>query len=208
LFLLRPTPFNYSSLFARAQVAVCSGANAIDPWAAILVGILGASATQLQIIAFEKYLFIDDPLNASAVHFAAGCVSMLFPAFMANPDYTGEDKAGIFYGGEWEFLGKQIYGMAMYSGWTLGTSGLLFVTLNLMGWFRVNEHEETIGVDVSHHGGKAYPLDDLQMLAGATDSSPGTSIASEKMKSGPEEATDYRSISVIDRNVQPEEVAI
>jgi hypothetical protein len=39
-----------------------------------------ASATQLQILLFENILFIDDPLCASAVHFAARSVSMLFVA--------------------------------------------------------------------------------------------------------------------------------
>jgi ammonium transporter, Amt family len=197
-----------------AQVAVCSGANAIDPWASILVGILGAAATQLQIIAFENYLFIDDPLNASAVHFAAGGVSMLFPAFMANPDYTGEDKAGIFYGGEWKFLGHQMYGMVVYSVWTLGTSGLLFFALNQMGWFRVSEQEELVGVDVSHHGGKAYPLDDLQMLAGVvTDSSsPGGSSTTSETMMKHSEPTVFRSDTaaavVVDRYEKPEELTI
>jgi len=119
------------------QVATCSPANAIEPWAAIFVGILGAVACQLQIILFENYLFIDDPLNASAVHLAAGAVGMLYAAFMAHPDYAGEEFTGIFYGGEAKFLGYQLYGMFVYSAWTLTTSGVMFFTLNSLGWFRV-----------------------------------------------------------------------
>lgn len=142
------------------QVATCSGANALEPWAAIFVGILGATACQMQIYLFEYVLFIDDPLNASAVHLAAGGMGMLFVAFMAHPEYAGEDFKGIFYGGEAKFLGNQIYGMVVYSAWTLVTSGVMFFVLKQIGWFRVSAEEEKLGVDLSHHGGKAYPIDD------------------------------------------------
>jgi Amt family ammonium transporter len=122
---------------------------------------LGAIGCQLQIILFENYLFIDDPLNASAVHFGAGAVGMVFVAFMANPDYVGEDFKGIFYGGSFKFLGNQLYGMVVYTAWAGGLSGSMFFGLNQIGWFRVAEDEELVGMDMSHHGGKAYPKDDV-----------------------------------------------
>ena len=128
-----------------------------------MCGIFGAICCQLQIILFEYYLFIDDPLNASAVHLAAGAAGMIFVAFFANPDYSGDEFTGIFYGGEGKFLGYQIYAMIVYSGWTAVTSGVMFYTLMQMGWFRVSEEEEMAGVDETHHGGKAYPIDDAHM---------------------------------------------
>lgn len=142
------------------MVATCSGANAQEAWAAVIVGLLGAAATQGQVLLFENVLFIDDPLNASAVHLGGGAVGMIWVAFAANPDYSGDDFTGIFYGGNFSFLGWQILGMIAYASWTAVTSGLLFGGLNYFGWFRITEEEEEIGVDVSHHGGKAYPDDD------------------------------------------------
>jgi Amt family ammonium transporter len=122
---------------------------------------LGAIGCQLQIILFENYLFIDDPLNASGVHFGAGAVGMVFVAFMANPEYVGDEFTGIFYGGEWKFLGNQIYGMIVYTAWAGGLSSGMFFGLNQIGWFRADEDEEMAGMDISHHGGKAYPKDDV-----------------------------------------------
>jgi len=149
------------------MVATCSGANALQPWAGIIVGLLGAAACQGQVLLFEHVLFIDDPLNASAVHLAAGAVGMIFVSFMADPALTGDDKfTGIFYGGPADFLGRQLYGMLVYSAWTAVTSGLMFYGLKVMGWLRVGEEEEDIGVDKSHHGGPAYVVDDFV----ATDS--------------------------------------
>lgn len=112
---------------------------------------------------FEYVLFIDDPLNASAVHLGAGGVGMLFVAFMGHPDYAGEDFRGIFYGGEGKFLGHQIYGMVVYSAWTVVTSGIMFFGLKQIGWLRISEEEETHGADMTHHGGKAYNMDDYDM---------------------------------------------
>ena len=166
------------SFFFRLQVATCSGANAMDPWVAIFAGILGAIACQVQIILFETVLFIDDPLNASAVHLAAGGAGMIFVAFVANPDYVGEEFAGIFYGGEGKFLGYQIYGLIVYCAWTVATSGAMFFALKKAGWFRISEEEEMHGADITHHGGKAYPLDDAHL----TDHNPNSSESSDNDK--------------------------
>lgn len=130
----------------------------------MIVGVLGATVCQLQIDLFEKVLFIDDPLNASAVHLGAGAVGMIYVSFMANPDYVGDDFAGIFYGGDISFLGNQIYGMVVYSAWAGGLSSIMFYSLNMIGWFRVDEDEEDEGVDKSHHGGPAYPIDDAHTI--------------------------------------------
>lgn len=163
------------------MVATCSGANALDPWAGILVGILGALATQGQVQLFEYVLFIDDPLNASAVHLAAGGVGMIWVSFMANPDYTGGgDFAGIFYGGPFSFLGRQLYGMVVYSAWTAVMSGLMFYGLKVMGWLRVGEEEEDIGVDKSHHGGPAYAADDFVVTDSDSDKKDGDDFSDDK----------------------------
>lgn len=142
------------------MVATCSGANAMEPWAGIIVGILGAIVCQLQVLLFEHVLFIDDPLNASAVHLGAGAFGMVWVALMANPEYAGEDFTGIFYGGSWDFMVQQLIGMGVYSGWTIGTTAIMFGGLRMLGWLRVDEEDEKIGMDRSKHGGPSYPLDD------------------------------------------------
>ena len=129
----------------------------------MLVGVLGAVACQAQIYLFENVVFVDDPLNASAVHFAAGGAGMLFVAFFGDPEFVGEDFAGIFYGGNAKILGYQIYGMIVYTAWAFGLSFAMFKVLMIAGWFRVADEEEDEGMDKSHHGGKAYPIDDTHL---------------------------------------------
>lgn len=142
----------------------------------MIVGVLGAVGCQLQITLFENYLFIDDPLNASAVHFGAGAVGMMFVAFFANPEYTGGDNfTGIFYGGNFEFFGFQLYGMVVYAAWAGILSSIMFFGMSKIGWLRVDEEEEYEGMDKSHHGGKAYPADDEHLVSDRGASSVETS---------------------------------
>jgi len=162
------------------MVATCSGANALEPWAGIIVGVLGAVGCQLQVLLFEHILFIDDPLNASAVHLGAGAVGMLFVAFMANPDYAGEEFTGIFYGGSWDFLVQQLIGIGVYSGWTIGTGIVMFGGLRMIGWLRVTEEAEMIGMDKSKHGGPSYPLDDEFTYTKGDSPTPSASGEPEK----------------------------
>lgn len=151
------------------MVATCSGANALEPWWGALAGVFGAIVCQLQVLLFEHVMYIDDPLNASAVHLGAGAAGMIFVALFANPEYAGEEFRGIFYGGSVMFLLNQLYGMLVYTAWTAGTSGVMFSALRLMGWFRVGEEEEDLGVDKSHHGGGAYNMDDHPTIVDASE---------------------------------------
>lgn len=43
--------------------------------------------------------------------------------------------------------------------WVLANMFTFFYVLKLLGYFRVNAADEAAGLDASHHGGSAYPLD-------------------------------------------------
>lgn len=141
------------------MVATCSGVNVYDSWIAVVIGLLGAAGFYVQAWLFENKLFIDDPLNASALHMGSGIVGMIAVAFLANPKYLADpSQAGIFYGGNGKQLGFQIYGVIVYFLWAFGVSGMMFWCLNRLGWFRVSEEVERMGMDVHHHYGEAYPI--------------------------------------------------
>ncbi|KAL3910217.1 MAG: hypothetical protein SGILL_007779 [Bacillariaceae sp.] len=142
------------------MVASCSGVNVYEPYIALTcVGTLGAVFFQVQDYLFEYVLFIDDPLKASSLHMGAGVAGLLCVGFFADPKYVDNDEnvMGIVFGGNGQQLGFQLYGMVVYFAWAFGTSTIMFWGLRLIGWLRVSEEVEKIGLDSHHHGGSALP---------------------------------------------------
>jgi len=145
------------------MVATCSGVNVYDSWIAVCIGVLGAIGFYIQAWLSENYLRIDDPLNAAALHMGSGIVGMISVGFFANPDYVDNDpdRSGVFYGGNGKQLGYQVYGTVVYFAWAFGVSSMMFWTLNRLGWLRVSEEVELTGMDLHHHGRKAYHMEGL-----------------------------------------------
>jgi Amt family ammonium transporter len=73
-------------------VAVTPGCGLIDPWAAIIVAVLG-SAAFLGLDLLMLRLLLDDVVAAAPMHLGCGVVGTLFVGFFARESYVKE-----FYG--------------------------------------------------------------------------------------------------------------
>ena len=60
-----------------------------------------------------------------------------------------------------QLLGGQIVGVLIEFCWVSVMSTLLFLGLKMMGILRTPAGVERAGMDVSKHGGHAYPMDDV-----------------------------------------------
>lgn len=115
-------------------------------------------------------LKIDDPLDAAAVHGFCGAWGLLMAACFswdnnyrvayADPDTTDglsvEDVKGAFMGGNGKLLGAAVVLILAITAWVLGHMIPFFFVMRMIGLLRVDEAEERMGLDVSHHGGSAY----------------------------------------------------
>ncbi|MDL4841192.1 ammonium transporter [Aquibacillus rhizosphaerae] len=138
-------------------VAITAPAGFVDPWAAVVIGIIGGIIVVFSMKMFDKAK-IDDPIFALSVHGVVGVWGTLANGLFTVPEYAFVGQAGLFYGGGFTQLGVQAMGVV--------TSGLYafvvaFVILKIMdkvmGGIRVTEEEEIIGLDLSEHGGYGYP---------------------------------------------------
>lgn len=144
-------------------VAVTACCAWIEPYAAIIIGAIGA----LVYIAASMLLLklkIDDPLEAFPIHGAAGMWGALAPGLFNVLEHqqkagTSDILWGAFYGGGGKLLGANIVGVIVIAAWTLALIGPLFFIMNLAGILRISPEMEIIGNDVSKHGGVAYPID-------------------------------------------------
>jgi len=132
-------------------VAITAGPNVFTPMAAMVVGALscfvytGASKGL-------KMLKIDDPLDAFAVHGATGFWGVVAVGLFAV-------DSGAFYGNGGSQLGKQLLGAGVITAFVGACSVTMFLAIKYIPFIglRVSAEEEEAGMDVSKHGGHAYP---------------------------------------------------
>ena len=143
-------------------VGITAPCAAVDPWAAVLIGLIAAPVVLLGVELLDK-LHIDDPVGAVSVHGFAGVWGVLSLGLFATQngvlDHTGTESGayGLLLGGGVEQLGIQALGAGAIIAWTSVTAGILFLAIKYTVGLRVSEEEEMRGLDLDEHGIEAYP---------------------------------------------------
>lgn len=158
-------------------VAITGSCPWVEPYAALVIGIIGAFV-YIGAAAALLALKIDDPLEAFPIHGATGLWGAIAVGFFAREQLLfqsgyGNDNGweGVFYGGGGRLLAANVVMVLAVAGWTLALIAPLFIMLNLVGQLRIPREMEIEGNDISKHGGEAYPPDAVvteQMMAQKT----------------------------------------
>jgi len=141
--------YNFSALtngILAGLVSITASCDRVHPWAAFVIGGLGAFVYIGSSRMMNK-LKIDDPLEASQVHGFCGIWGVLALAFF-------KFDGGIFYGGEnsGKLLGAQIVGLLFIIGW-VGILSAIFFTVSLKcGFLRLSYSDEVLGGDIHYFG--------------------------------------------------------
>jgi Amt family ammonium transporter len=134
-------------------VSITAGCAAVEPWEAIIIGLLGGFVYQ-GISMLMKKLKVDDVVDAVAVHAGCGLWGILAVGFFGNPD-EGIGGNGVFYGGDQ--LGTQIFAAFLIIVWVGVLSTLIFLPLRLLGMLRMGDEFQEKGADIMEHSpSKAY----------------------------------------------------
>ncbi|MDN5304715.1 MAG: ammonium transporter, Amt family [Fusobacteriaceae bacterium] len=126
-------------------VAITAGCANVEPWAAVIIGIL-AGILVVYSIGFIDSLKIDDPVGAVSVHGVNGA--------------WGTIAAGIFDKGNLfnpQTIGVQIIGVLAMFIFAFVTSLVMFNIIKAVFGIRVSEEEEIKGLDIGEHEADAYP---------------------------------------------------
>ena len=165
-------------------VSVTGPCGWMEVWAAIPTGIIGAFVYFASSKFILNVLKVDDPLDAIAVHAGAGMWGLLATSAFATETLTAAgNNYGFIMGGNGNLLGCQIVIILAIFAWTMGIMTPFFFCLKRANLFRVPPEVESAGLDVSHHGGSAYPHDPETAKGGA-----GVTITSEMIDRKIEEA--------------------
>ncbi|MNC14416.1 Ammonium transporter NrgA [compost metagenome] len=140
-------------------VAITASCAFVEPWAAVVIGIVAGGLMYFTMKFFDK-MKIDDPVGVLSVHGVAGIIGTISTGFFATEELATKvnvGKAGLFYGGGFDQLWVQIYGVATSGAFAFAVSfAVLWIIKKVIG-LRVTEEEEVIGLDLSEHGSYGYP---------------------------------------------------
>ena len=150
----KPTVLGLASGAVGGLVAITPAAGFVNIGGAIAIGIL-AGVVPFYAVAKLKPLFgYDDTLDAFGIHGIGGALGAILTGVFADPAIN-EAGRGLLYGNA-----KQLWIQIEAVGVTLVYSGvmtfIIFMIIKAVVGLRVGAEEETIGLDESEHGERAY----------------------------------------------------
>lgn len=155
-------------------VAITASCGFVEPWAAVVIGIVGGVMVVFSMKLFDR-MKIDDPIAALSVHGTVGVWGTLSNGLFAVPALSTDiewGQAGLFYGGGFTQLGIQALGVVASGAFAFAVSFIVLKVLDMVIGLRVSEEEEIMGLDISEHGSYGYPeqiaIEDTKLTTAAT----------------------------------------
>ena len=142
-----------------ALVAITAASGFVAPWAAVVIGAVSGVIAVVGVIWVEG-IGIDDPIGAVAVHGMSGVWGTLACGLFTVPELAknlATGGGGLVYTHSFNQLGVQATGIIVVGVFTFTLSFLSLWIMKVTFGIRVDEEDETLGLDVSEHGMWGYP---------------------------------------------------
>jgi len=150
----KPTVLGLASGAVGGLVAITPAAGFVNIGGAICIGLAAGVVPFFAVAKLKPLLGYDDTLDAFGIHGIGGALGAILTGVFADPTINAAGK-GLLYGNPGQ-LWTQIVAVAV----TLAYSGvmtfIIFMIIKLVVGLRVGAEEETIGLDESEHGERAY----------------------------------------------------
>ena len=155
----KPTLVGAATGLVAGLVVITPAAGFVEPWAAIIMGLIVSPICYFAISFCKAKIGYDDALDAFGCHAVGGIVGGICTGIFCVPELSWTDFGGLLYTGDVSLLCSQIAGIAI----TIVFVGILDVVLAFIvkacfkGSLRVSEEKEAQGLDIVAHGESAYP---------------------------------------------------
>jgi len=135
-------------------VGITAGCANVSPNSAIIIGLVAGVLVVFSVIFFDK-IKVDDPVGAISVHGVCGAWGTL--------------AVGIFNigGTTAKIIGVQLLGISACFLWVFPAAFILFKMIDKTVGLRVSPEEELAGLDITEHGGNAYPDFEVMTYGGS-----------------------------------------
>ena len=133
-------------------VAITAPCDVTDCFGAIVIGAVAGVLIVFGVWFCDNVVHVDDPVGAVAVHMLNGIWGTIAVGFFATSSAPMSEIDGLFYGGGFTQLGKQLIGCGATFAWTAITIFIAFSIIKAIFGLRVSEEEEITGLDATEHG--------------------------------------------------------
>ena len=155
----RPTLVGASTGLVAGLVVVTPGAGFVEPWAALVMGLIVSPVCYLAISHLKTKFGYDDALDAFGCHGIGGILGGVLTGLFCVPELSWTGKGGLFYTGDVSLLVSQVLGIVVTVVIVLMLDLVIAAVVKALfhGSLRVDEADEALGLDASQHGESAYP---------------------------------------------------
>ena len=155
----KPTLVGAATGLVAGLVVITPAAGFVEPWAALVMGVLVSPVCYFAISFCKRRLGYDDALDAFGCHCVGGVLGGVLTGLFCVPELSWTDFGGLLYTGDATLLGAQVLGIVVTVAFVVVADVVLGLIVRALfgGSLRVSEEDEALGLDVATHGESAYP---------------------------------------------------
>jgi Amt family ammonium transporter len=154
----KATALGFASGILAGLVAVTPAAGVVQPYGAMILGII-ASFTCYSAIMIKNKLGYDDSLDAFGIHGIGGITGAILLVFFIRPSWMAD--AATIAGGKWTLwnqLGTQAIAVIIAIVYAAVMTYIIILVLNRFIKLKSTETDEMAGLDRSYHGERGYGM--------------------------------------------------
>jgi ammonium transporter len=147
----KPTFIGLMTGAVAGLATITPAAGYVDIYSSAVIGVI-ASIGCFMAVKWKEHQGWDDALDVWGVHGMGGVIGTVCMGFFANKAINPAIPNGLFYGGDASLLLKESVAILMAISAGFFFTLLLFKLINKFIPVRVSVKEQTVGLDIVHHG--------------------------------------------------------
>jgi Amt family ammonium transporter len=151
----RPTVLGTATGAIAGLAAITPAAGYVPPLAGVPIGIIAAVVCYYAMLLRVKKMGVDESLDVWACHGIGGTWGALATGIFASVAVNSAGANGLILGDAMQFV-RQLLGVAVVWGFAFGATWTIGKVVGIIIGLRVRAAEETVGLDISQHGERAY----------------------------------------------------
>jgi Amt family ammonium transporter len=135
-------------------VAITPAAGYVTPMAAIAIGIVVSLISFNSLVFLKSKLKFDDSLDVFACHGMGGMWGALATGIFATAAVNAAGSGAV--DGNWIQIARQLLDIVAVAGFAFVGTLIIGKVIDKTLGLRVKQVDETVGLDISQHGERAY----------------------------------------------------